>query len=166
MPAIWIKLVMSQTDADTELFSMLLGSVALESWVRAQSLAWPLTPTTFWVGGFSTPGGRKAAWPHGKALSWSGWRWTAPSTWSNMTALIVCTESSSSKTAGFPTCRCWLRKSVSTRTTWRIGRFLARCFCSPLITVSYLASVYQSGSSETGFLLIGWVRGYLMITWF
>lgn len=123
MATLWIKLQISQTDANIQLFSLPLGSVALESWVRAQSLAWPLTLTTFWVGGFSTPGERKAAWPRGKAPSWSGWQWTAPSTWSNMTALIVCTELSSSKTAGFPTCRCCLRKSVSMRKTWWIGTF-------------------------------------------
>lgn len=40
-----------------------------------------------------------------------------------MTASTVCMESSSSKTAGSPTCRCYPRKSVSLRTTWWIDTF-------------------------------------------
>lgn len=53
----------------------------------------------------------------------------------------------------------------SSLSEWRF-RSLAVGFCSPLITVSYLAFVCQSSSSEIGFLLIDWVCGYLPITWF
>lgn len=164
MPAIWIKLEISWTAANVKVLSLPVGSVALESWVRAQSWAWPLTPTTFWVGGFSTPGGRKAAWPRGKAPSWSDWPWTAPSTWSNMTALIACTELSSSKTAGCPTYRCCLRKSVSGRTTWRIGPFLV--FSCKVLFISYycLLSSECLQRSEIWLLLIDWVC-HLMLTW-
>lgn len=93
--------------------TMSSGSVAVESWVRARHRPWAQTLTTCWAAGFSTPGGRRVTWPSGKAPFWSAWPWTAPSTWSNMTALIACTASSSSKTTGCPTCRCCQRKSVS-----------------------------------------------------
>ena len=97
--------------------SVSTGSVAVESWVRARRRPWAQTRTTCWAVGFSTPGGRRVTSPSGKAPFWSASLWTAPSTWSNMTALTACTASSSSKTAGCPTCRCWQRKSVSA-TAW------------------------------------------------
>lgn len=96
---------------------VIVGSAAVESWAKAQSRPWAQTQTTYLAAGSSTPGGRKETSPSGKALSWSGWRWTAPFTWSNTMASTVCTASSSLKITGCPICRCCQRKLVSVKTS-------------------------------------------------